>query len=80
MTTPTRHRHYAYERPDGSVCYLGKVLHEGIQRRPHTIGLYHLKRWLGASKLLTRDEFKRMGWLGSERLGASAPHHQQATP
>jgi hypothetical protein len=80
MTTPTRHRYYAYERTDGSVCYLAKILHEGIQRRPHTIGLYHLTRWLGASKLLTRDEFKRMGWLGSERPGASAPHPKQAAP
>ena len=27
-----RHYYYAYERTDGEVCYLPKLLHEGIQR------------------------------------------------
>lgn len=78
MTTPTRHRYYAYQRTDGSVCYLPKDSHDGIQRRPHTIGLYHLARWLGTTKLMTADEYRRAGWLGSERQ-AFDPRHQEAT-
>lgn len=64
---PTRRRCFAYTRKDGSLCYLNKVLHEAIQRRPHTIELYHLARWTGGSKLLTGEEFRAMGWLGTQR-------------
>ena len=53
-----RHYYYAYERTDGEVCYLPKLLHEGIQRYPHTIGHYHLRQWLGVSKLLTPEQYK----------------------
>lgn len=68
MTTrAARHRYYAYERSDGSVCYLPKLLHEGIQRYPRTITHYHLVQWLGVSKLLSKDEYKQMAWLGSQR-------------
>ncbi len=50
MTTrAARHRYYAYERRDGSVCYLPKLLHEGIQRYPRTIAHYHLVHWLPTS-------------------------------
>ena len=66
MTTrAARHRYYAYERRDGSVCYLPKLLHEGIQRYPRTIAHYHLVQWLGVSKLLSCDEYKRMAWMGA---------------
>lgn len=63
-----RHYYFAYERTDGEVCYLPKLLHEGIQRYPHTIGHYHLTQWLGVSKLLTPEQYKAMGWLGTNRL------------
>ncbi|MBB3277321.1 hypothetical protein [Pseudoxanthomonas sp. OG2] len=63
-----RHYYYAYERTDGDVCYLPKLLHEGIQRYPHTIGHYHLRQWLGVSKLLTPEQYKAMGWMGARRL------------
>lgn len=59
-----RHYYFAYERTDGEVCYLPKLLHEGIQRYPHTISHYHLNQWLGVSKLLTTEQYKAMGWLG----------------
>ncbi|EML7988872.1 TPA: hypothetical protein ACOEBE_001195 [Stenotrophomonas maltophilia] len=67
MSKPVRHFYYAYERTDGEVCYLPKLLHEGIQRYPHTICHYHLVQWLGVSKLLSKDEYKRLAWLGANR-------------
>lgn len=58
-----RHYYYAYERTDGEVCYLPKLLHEGIQRYPHTIGHYHLTQWLGVRKLLTPEQYRAVGWM-----------------
>jgi hypothetical protein len=78
MTTPTRRRCFAYERKDGSVCYLTKALHDSIQARPHTIGLYQLKQWLGVSRLLTGEDYRSVGWMGLLRPAARQPAAHQA--
>ena len=60
-----RHRYYAYERRDGSVCYLPKLLHEGIQRYPRTIAHYHLVQWLGV-QVAQQRRIQTVGMAGRE--------------
>ena len=67
MTTrAARHRYYAYERRDGSVCYLPKLLHEGFSA---TLERSRTTTWCSGwgVKLLSKDEYKQMAWLGSQR-------------
>lgn len=66
-------RYFAYERLDGSTCYVPPVLHEGLEAHPHTRAHYRLKAWLGVSERLTRKDYERLGWAASARATRLEP-------